>query len=45
VGSEVQKPLAVVVVFGLVSSIFVTMVVLPVLFCLVKSRGLRKVSE
>ncbi len=31
-GSEVQKPLAIVVVGGLITSVFMTMVVIPVLF-------------
>jgi len=37
-GSEVQKPLAIVVVGGLLTSIFMTMVIIPVLFGIVKSR-------
>ncbi len=35
-GSEVQKPLAVVVVGGLLTSVFMTMVVIPVLFGMVR---------
>ena len=31
-GSEVQRPLAVVVVFGLLSSTFLTLVLIPVLY-------------
>jgi cobalt-zinc-cadmium resistance protein CzcA len=31
-GSEVQKPLAIVVIGGLISSTFLTLVVLPVLY-------------
>lgn len=38
-GSEVQKPLAVVVVGGLIVSVFMTMVVIPVLFGVVRRRG------
>ncbi len=37
-GSEVQKPLAIVVVGGLITSVFMTMVVIPVLFGVVRSR-------
>jgi Cu(I)/Ag(I) efflux system membrane protein CusA/SilA len=37
-GSEVQKPLAVVVVGGLITSVFMTMVVIPVLFRIVRQR-------
>jgi len=32
-GSEIQKPLAAVVIGGLVSSTFLTLFVLPVLYC------------
>jgi cobalt-zinc-cadmium resistance protein CzcA len=32
VGSEVQRPLAVVVVFGLISSTFLTLVLIPSLY-------------
>ena len=37
-GSEVQKPLAIVVVGGLITSVFMTMVVIPVLFGVVQKR-------
>lgn len=37
-GSEVQKPLAVVVIGGLITSVFMTMVVIPVLFALVQKK-------
>ena len=37
-GSEVQKPLAIVVVGGLITSVFMTMVVIPVLFGVVRGR-------
>lgn len=38
-GSEVQKPLAIVVVGGLITSVFMTMIVIPVLFgIIVRSR-------
>lgn len=38
IGSEIQKPLAVVVVTGLVTSVFLTLVVLPVLFAYLRER-------
>lgn len=38
-GSEVQKPLAIVVVGGLITSVFMTMVVIPVLFGVVQSKS------
>jgi len=38
-GSEVQKPLAIVVVGGLITSVFMTMVVIPVLFGMVQKRS------
>lgn len=37
-GSEVQKPLAIVVVGGLISSVFMTMVVIPVLFSVLQAK-------
>jgi cobalt-zinc-cadmium resistance protein CzcA len=37
-GSEIQRPLATVVLGGLVSSLFLTLIVLPVLYSLVESR-------
>lgn len=37
-GSEVQKPLAIVVVGGLITSIFMTLLVIPVLFSVVKQK-------
>ncbi|HEY5713779.1 MAG TPA: CusA/CzcA family heavy metal efflux RND transporter [Candidatus Gracilibacteria bacterium] len=37
-GSEVQKPLAIVVVGGLITSVFMTMVVIPVLFGIARKR-------
>ncbi|MGH7180846.1 MAG: efflux RND transporter permease subunit, partial [Nitrospiraceae bacterium] len=39
IGSEVQRPLAVVVIGGLVSSTFLTLVVLPVLYQWIEGRG------
>lgn len=39
VGSEVQKPLAIVVMGGLITSVFMTMVVIPVLFGFVQRKG------
>jgi cobalt-zinc-cadmium resistance protein CzcA len=38
IGSEVQRPLAVVVIGGLVSSTFLTLVVLPVLYQWIEER-------
>jgi Cu(I)/Ag(I) efflux system membrane protein CusA/SilA len=38
-GSEVQKPLAIVVVGGLITSVFMTMVVIPVLFGVVQQKS------
>jgi len=43
-GSEVQKPLAIVVVGGLITSVFMTMVVIPVLFGVVQSKSSQKAS-
>jgi Cu/Ag efflux pump CusA len=49
IGSEVQRPLAVVVIGGLVSSTFLTLVVLPVLYQWIEeratSRTLHKASQ
>ncbi|MGH7217638.1 MAG: efflux RND transporter permease subunit, partial [Nitrospiraceae bacterium] len=39
IGSEVQRPLAVVVIGGLVSSTFLTLVVLPVLYQWLEGRA------
>jgi cobalt-zinc-cadmium resistance protein CzcA len=33
-GAEVQRPLATVVIGGLITATFLTMIVLPVLYCL-----------
>ncbi|QDK80052.1 CusA/CzcA family heavy metal efflux RND transporter [Spirosoma sp. KCTC 42546] len=41
-GAEVQKPLATVVIGGLVSATLLTLVVLPVLYSLVTSRSVRR---
>lgn len=38
VGAEVQKPLALVVVAGLTTSVFMTLIVLPVMFAILKER-------
>jgi len=38
-GAEVQRPLATVVIGGLISSTLLTMIVLPVLYCLYENRG------
>ena len=37
-GSEIQRPLAAVVLGGLVTSTFLTLIVLPALYCIVESR-------
>lgn len=37
-GSEIQRPLATVVLGGLLSSMFLTLIVLPVLYCEIESR-------
>jgi cobalt-zinc-cadmium resistance protein CzcA len=39
IGSEVQRPLAVVVIGGLVSSTFLTLIVLPVLYKWIEERS------
>jgi cobalt-zinc-cadmium resistance protein CzcA len=39
IGSEVQRPLAVVVIGGLVSSTFLTLIVLPVLYKWMEERA------
>ena len=41
VGSEVQRPLAVVIIGGLVSATFLTLVALPALYSLIERRGRR----
>jgi heavy metal efflux system protein len=41
IGSEVQKPLAVVVIGGLVSATLLTMIVLPALYFLLEARAAR----
>jgi cobalt-zinc-cadmium resistance protein CzcA len=43
IGSEVQRPLAVVVIGGLVSSTFLTLVVLPVLYQWIEERATSRV--
>jgi len=42
-GSEVQKPLAIVIIGGLVSATFLTLVVLPALYRLIEGRGSSRV--
>jgi cobalt-zinc-cadmium resistance protein CzcA len=39
IGSELQKPLAVVVVTGLITSVFLTLIVLPILFAYLRERS------
>ena len=43
IGSEVQKPLATVIIGGLISAMLLTLIVLPVLYTMVESK--RKVEE
>ncbi|WEA01506.1 CusA/CzcA family heavy metal efflux RND transporter [Mucilaginibacter sp. SJ] len=43
-GAEVQRPLATVVIGGLVTATFLTLFVLPILYMLVEKRALRKLS-
>jgi heavy metal efflux system protein len=38
IGSDVQRPLATVVVGGLVSTLFLTLLALPSLYCLMQRR-------
>lgn len=45
IGSEVQRPLATVVIGGIISSTLLTLVVLPALYRLVHARGERAVSR
>jgi hypothetical protein len=42
IGSETQRPLAVVVIGGLVSATLLTLFVLPTLYALVEGRGERR---
>lgn len=44
-GAEVQKPLALVIVFGLTSSVFMTLIVLPILFSLLRERKVGKIAS
>ncbi len=44
-GAEVQRPLATVVIGGLISATFLTLVVLPAIYLLVERRILNKVSK
>ncbi len=44
-GSEIQRPLATVVLGGLVSSLLLTLIVLPVLYSLVESRVTRRTGN
>jgi cobalt-zinc-cadmium resistance protein CzcA len=41
VGAEVQRPLATVVIGGVISSTLLTLLVLPVLYCLGRRHGQR----
>ena len=45
IGSEVQRPLATVVIGGIISSTLLTLIVLPALYRLVHSRGLNQETE
>ncbi|NJP03732.1 efflux RND transporter permease subunit [Candidatus Gracilibacteria bacterium] len=42
VGAEVQKPLAIVVVGGLITSITATLIVIPVFFSMLREKTLKK---
>jgi cobalt-zinc-cadmium resistance protein CzcA len=42
IGSEVQRPLATVVIGGIISSTALTLVVLPALYCITHARRLRQ---
>ncbi len=44
VGAEVQRPLATVVIGGLISSTFLTLVVLPVIFDWIEQHKTKSVS-
>ena len=44
IGSEVQRPLATVVIGGIISSTLLTLVVLPALYCLVHGEGRGKIA-
>ena len=37
-GSEIQKPLAIVVIFGLISSTLLTLLILPILYRRIESK-------
>jgi cobalt-zinc-cadmium resistance protein CzcA len=41
-GSELQKPLAIVVVGGLITSIALTLIILPILFSYLRERSVNK---
>jgi len=45
IGSETQRPLAIVIIGGLVSATFLTLVVLPTLYLVIERRGARKASD
>jgi len=45
IGSDVQRPLATVVVGGLLSTLFLTLLALPSLYYLVASRRLKRYGE
>ena len=44
-GSEVQRPLATVVIGGLITSTFLTLMVLPIIYYWMEKRGKKKVAE
>ncbi|MCH7761046.1 efflux RND transporter permease subunit [candidate division TA06 bacterium] len=44
-GAEIQKPLAIVIVGGLMSSMFLTLLVLPVFYYMIERRGEEKKKE
>jgi cobalt-zinc-cadmium resistance protein CzcA len=45
IGSETQRPLAIVIIGGLVSATLLTLVVLPVLYTAIEKRARRTVSR
>jgi cobalt-zinc-cadmium resistance protein CzcA len=45
IGSETQKPLAVVIIGGLLSATLLTLIVLPTLYLIFEGRGARKLPE
>ena len=44
IGSETQRPLAIVIIGGLVSAMLLTLIVLPTLYLLIERRATRKAT-